>query len=193
MSSLCAQPIPVELMAGNRFASIDVSLSKSFSQGSKLGFFHMNTLQSDYEDKSENSFILQDLLTYEVIKNFRIVGGAFYGIPGLNTTVGFQYNYINKNIFFLFAPRVNIIDVPSYDFMTIFQYKAEINDKTKLFARLKLLNLFDAEEHIKSYQWLRIGVERKGTQFGLAADFDEVGPNPKVTYNFGIFIRREIL
>ena len=190
--SLYAQPIPVELMSGHKFTSVDVSLSKSFTKDSRLGFFHMNTLVIDYNDKSENSFILQDLLTYQLVKNLKIVGGAFYGMPGFNTTVGFQYYYPGKNFSLLFAPRINITEEPSYDFMTILQYKTGISDNTKLVTRLKLLNLFDANQHIKSYQWLRVGLEMKGTQFGLAFDFDEYGPDPSVQYNFGLFIRREI-
>jgi hypothetical protein len=187
-----SQPIPVELMAGNKFASVDVSFSKSFTQSSKFGFFHMNTLQADYNNKYNNSFVILDMMTYEVVKNLKIVGGAFYGMPGFNTTAGIQYNYVSKNVFFLFAPRVNIINNPSYDFMTILQIKSELTEKIKLFTRLKLLNLFDSDGHIKSYQWLRLGLEIKGTQFGIAADFDEYGANPKVQYNFGLFFRREI-
>lgn len=76
--------------------------------------------------------------------------------------------------------------------MTILQYKPEINDRIKLYTRLQMLNLFDAGGNIKSYQWFRLGLEVKGTQFGLAADLDEYGPNPSVTGNFGVFIRKEI-
>lgn len=187
-----SQPIPVELMAGQRFTSLDVTFTKPFKENSKLGFFHMNTLQVDYNDKLKNSLVLQDLVFYEIIRNFKIVAGAFYGKSGFNTTAGFQYSYTSKSAFFLFAPRVNIIDEPSYDFMTIFQYKAPLNEKIKLYTRLKLLNIFDANGHIKSYQWFRLGLDLSGTQFGLAADFDENGPSPKSEYNFGLFLRREI-
>jgi hypothetical protein len=55
-----------------------------------------------------------------------------------------------------------------------------------------MLNLFDSEGNIRSYQWLRLGLEIKKTQFGLAVNFDEYGPNPEIEFNFGLFIRREI-
>lgn len=188
-----AQPIPVELMAGSRFLSVDVTVSKKFSENSKWGFFHMNTLQVDNKTKLKNSFILQDLITYEFIRNLKIAGGAFYGMPGFNPTAGFQYNYSGKKFLFLFAPRVNIIAEPSYDFMTILTWKVPLSEKVRLFTRLKLLNIFDANSHIKSYQWFRLGLDKKGYQYGLAADFDEPGAHPKVQYNFGFFIRKEIL
>ncbi len=187
-----AQPMPVEFMAGNRYSSFDMNLTKQFSESSRFGYFHMNTITVDYNEEFKNSFIMQDLLIYEAVKNFKIVAGSFYGKSGFNLTTGIQYNYNSRNFFFLFAPRVNITDVPSYDFMTIFQYKVPLNEKIKLFTRLKLLNVFDADEHIKSYQWFRLGLDIKGNQFGLAADFDEYGPHPKVESNLGLFIRREI-
>jgi hypothetical protein len=190
--ALHGQPIPVELMVGNKFTSLDVTFTKPFKENSKFGFFHMNTIQADYDDKSKNSFVLQDLVFFEAVKNLKIVAGAFYGKPGFNTTAGLQYSINSKKVFFLFAPRVNIIEEPSYDFMTIFQYKTPLNEKVKLYTRLKLLNVFDANEHIRSYQWFRLGVDLSGTQFGLALDLDEYGPDPSVEYNFGFFVRREI-
>jgi hypothetical protein len=179
-------------MGGNKFMSFDMNFSRTFSDSTRLGFFHMNTIQFDYDDDTRNSFVLQDLLTYEVIKNLKIVGGIFYGKPGVNSTIGFQYNYFGKRFLFLFAPRVNITEVPSYEFMTLIQYKARLTDNLKLFTRLKLLNVFDANEHIRSYQWFRVGLDHRGYQFGLAADFDEYGPSADAEFNFGLFIRKEI-
>jgi len=66
-----SQPIPVELMMGNKYGTVNLSFSRNFSQTSKFGFFHMNTVQFDYKDEDKNSFILQDLAYYEVIKNLR--------------------------------------------------------------------------------------------------------------------------
>ncbi len=187
-----SQPIPVELMVGNQYLSIDASLLKKFSENSKFGFYHLNTLQIYYNNTLKNSFILQDLLFYEAFKNLRVVAGAFYGKPGFNATAGFQYNFFAKNIFFFIAPRINIIEEPSYDIITVLQYTKPLTEKLKLFTRLKIGNLFDAQNHIKSYQWIRIGLDKNGTQFGIAANFDENGLNPKVETNFGLFVRREI-
>lgn len=186
------QPIPVELMMGNKYGVVDVAFSKNFSQNSKFGFFHMNSVQFDYNEEFKNSFLLQDLIYVEAIKNIRLVGGVVYSKAGFNTTAGVHYIYTDEKVVFLCAPRVNIESQPSYDIMTILQYKTPLNDKLKLFTRLKLLNLFDKGGNIKSYQWLRLGLEIKGIQFGLAANLDEYGPHPSVESNFGLFIRKEI-
>lgn len=54
-----AQPIPVELMMGNKYGTVTVSLNRSFSQNSRLGVFHMNTVQFDYKDelKIRNTYL----------------------------------------------------------------------------------------------------------------------------------------
>jgi hypothetical protein len=187
-----AQPIPVEFVSGHRYVVFDVNLTKKFSPTSKWGFFHMNTIQAYYQEKEKNSFIIQDLLFFEALKNFRLAGGAFYGKPGFNPTIGFQYNPVGKKTVFLFAPRINLTSELSYDFMTIFQYKTPINSKLQFFGRFKMLNLFDANAHIKSYQWIRLGLEARKFQFGLAANIDEMGPEPIVESNFGVFVRKEI-
>jgi len=189
---IMAQPIPVELMMGHKYGAVNLSFSKNFSQTSRLGFFHMNTVQFDYKDENKNSFILQDLIYVETFKNLRVAGGVAYTKGGFNPTVGLQYVYSGKKLLFLCAPRVNIESEPSYDIMTVFQYKPEINDRLKLFSRVQLLNVFDSGGNIRSYQWMRLGLEAKGIQFGLAANLDEYGPDPSVESNFGLFIRKEI-
>jgi hypothetical protein len=189
---LNAQPIPVELMMGDKYGSVNLAFNRNFSQNSRFGFFHMNTVQFYFKEESKNSFLLQDLLYFEAIKNLRVAGGVVYSKGGFNTTAGLQYVFSGKKLVFLCAPRVNIESEPSYDIMTIIQYKTPINDRVKLFTRMQALNLFDANGNIKSYQWMRLGLEVKGIQFGLAANLDEYGPNPSLDTNLGVFIRKEI-
>jgi len=187
-----AQPIPIELMLGHQYGAIDMAFSKKFSPTSRLGLFHMNTIQFDYNEEAKNSFILQDQLFVETFKNLRVTAGVAYSKGGFDPTAGLQYLIIGKKLMFLCAPRVNIDSDPSYDIMNIIQYKTPLNERTTLFARAKFLNVFDAEGNIKSFQWFRLGFEKKGVQFGLAFNLDENGPNPSVEYNLGTFIRKEI-
>jgi hypothetical protein len=121
-----AQPIPIELMMGHKYGTVNLSFSKDFTQKCRLGFFHMNTVQFDYKDKNNNSFILQDQIYIETFKNLRIAGGVVYSNGGFNPTAGLQYVYGGKKLFFLCAPRINIESDPSYDIMTILQYIPDI-------------------------------------------------------------------
>lgn len=57
---------------------------------------------------------------------------------------------------------------------------------------MQALNTVDATSHIKSYQWLRFGLDFRGTQCGAAVNFDEFGPHPDLQVSVGLFVRREI-
>jgi len=187
------QPIPVELMAGSQYAVINFVFSRQFSKTSKLGFFHLNTLTMHLQDKNKNDLALQNLLFYELTENFRLTGGAFYStIPGFSPTAGIQYLNTGTKWFILFSPRINIESDPSVNMFTIIRFKTRINEKAGLYTSLQALNIFDGSGHIKSYQWLRAGIDLKGTQFGLAANFDEIGPRGILTTSVGVFLRREI-
>jgi hypothetical protein len=187
-----AQPIPVEVMFGQRYGAVNLAFSRNFSQESRLGFFHMNTVEFNYKDPDHNSFILQDLLYVETIKYLRVTGGVAYSNGGFAPTAGLQYVYAGSTFFFLCAPRVNIQSEPSYDIMTLFQYTPPVNDRVKLYTGIKFLNIFDAGGNIKSYQWIRLGLGIKHFQFGLAFHMDEYGPHPSVRGNMGVFARKEI-
>jgi len=188
-----AQPIPVELMIGDKYGSVNVVFNKNFSETSRIGLFHLNTVQFGMKDEKYNSFILQDQLYIETFKNLRLAGGVVYSPGGFNATAGLQYIYGGRKFFFLFAPRIDIERDPSYDIFTIIQYKPQISEKVKLFTRIQTLNLFHSGDNIKSYQWMRLGLEIKGMQFGLGLNLDEYGPNPSVETSVGVFIRKEIL
>ena len=188
---LKAQPVPIELMVGNDYSVFELSFSKSLSKDSKLGFFHMNSVEFGYHGEY-SSIILQDLLYVEALKNLRVAGGLAYSPGGFNPTAGLQYSYANQKLFILIAPRVNIKSDYSYDIMNIIQYKVPINENLKLFTKAKFLNVFTPNGNIKSYQAFRLGIDTKGVQFGLAVNLDERGPNPTLTTNWGVFIRKEI-
>ena len=87
---------------------------------------------------------------------------------------------------------MNIESDPSFNVFSIIRFRTKITEHTRLYTSLQALNIFDVHGHIKSYQWFRAGVENQGFQFGLAANFDELGAEPKLSTNFGVFIRKEI-
>ena len=188
-----AQPIPVEFMAGQRYALVNMVMSKKFNTDSNIGFFHVNSLTMDYKDKSEDNLVVQNMLFYEPLRNFRIAGGAAYATkPGFSPAAGLQYIHVGPHWFVLFSPRITIESDPSYTMFAIVRYAARMNENYNLYTSLQALNVFDTHEHITSSQWIRAGLDRHGLQFGVAVNFDEAGPDPNVKINAGLFIRREI-
>ncbi|MDD2306277.1 MAG: hypothetical protein PHP53_16355 [Prolixibacteraceae bacterium] len=189
-----AQPIPAELMLGNKYGTLKMIVSKNFSQTSKFGIFHINILQFDYLHNSENDLMLQDLVFFEPIKNFRITGGGLYtGKAGLLPTAGLQYKLNKKSLFLLLSPRINFNNGKNEgDIFSILQFTPKINEQLDFVVGVQSLFLFNRDGNIKSAQDLRLGLGFKNTQVGIAAGLEQVGPNYKSFSNFGIFIEQSI-
>ena len=187
-----AQPIPVEVMAGTRYASSSVVLSRHFAPGARFGFFHLGTTNLDYES-GEGEVTTQDLLFFEPVRGFRIAGGAFYGSgPGFKPTAGLQYLRAGKSWFVLLSPRANLERDPAYSVFSILQLKPPLGAKAKGFALLQALSVLNSEGHNFSYQWLRLGLDREGRQFGLAINLEQARAGPAFQISVGVFVRREI-
>ncbi|BBE19460.1 hypothetical protein AQPE_3645 [Aquipluma nitroreducens] len=189
-----AQPIPAELMLGDKYGTLKMIVSKNFSQTSKFGIFHINILQFDYLHNSENDLMLQDLVFFEPIKNFRITGGGLYtGKTGFLPTAGMQYKLNKKSLFLLLSPRINFRDSRNEgDIFSILQLTPKINEKLNFVAGIQSLFLFNGDGNIKNMQDLRLGLGFRNTQVGIAAGLEQVGPNYKSFTNFGIFIEQSI-
>ena len=187
-----AQPIPLEVMAGTRYASSSVVLSRSFASGSRFGFFHLGTTNLEYES-GDAEVTTQDLLFFEPVRGFRIAGGAFYSsVPGLKPTAGLQYLRAGKSWFVLLSPRANMERDPAYSVFTILQLKPPLGARTKGFALMQALSVLNSDGHDFSYQWLRLGLDLEGRQFGLAINLEESSSGPAFQVSAGVFVRREI-
>ena len=185
-------PVPVELMIGDEYSSAVLVLSKPFAPKSRWGVFHENTLRAFYDESRDGDVAAQTLLTFAPGAGFRVTAGAFYGTaPGVSPTAGVQYVKPGKRWFVLVAPRVNLESDVSYSIFSILRYTRGAEGRPRLYIALQALNAFDAQRHIRSYQWTRIGADVRGTQFGLAVNLDEAGPNPRVNASAGVFVRRE--
>jgi hypothetical protein len=189
-----AQPIPAELMIGDKYGTLKMIVSKNFSPTSKFGIFHINILQFDYRHNVENDLMLQDLLFFEPIQNFRITGGGLFSDKaGFLPTAGIQYKLNKKRLFILLSPRINFRDRNNEgDIFSILQLTPKINDKLDLVVGVQSLFLFNRDGNIKSAQDLRLGLGFKHTHVGIAAGLEQVGPHHKSSSNLGIFIEQSI-
>ena len=192
-SRQASAPVPVEVMVGNAYSTANLVLSKPFAPQSHWGVFHQNTLSMFYDDARDGDLAAQTLLTFAPGAGFRLTAGAFYGTaPGVSPTAGIQYVRPGRNWFVLVSPRVNLESDPSYSIFSILRYSRGEIGRPRLYLALQALNAFDARQHIRSYQWTRIGADVRGTQFGLAVNFDEAGPHSRVNASAGVFVRREV-
>lgn len=77
-----------------------------------------------------------------------------------------------------------------YSWFSIFRYAPPIGEHWKLFTGLELFTLFNKSGHTFSVQRIRLGLDFKGYQFGLASNLSEAGKKFSTDNNFGGFIRK---
>ncbi|WP_163326255.1 hypothetical protein [Draconibacterium mangrovi] len=70
------QSIPVELLLENKYGSVDITFTKYFAHKLRIGVFHFNSLEFDYDEVYKNSIILKDLLFVETVENLKLAAGA---------------------------------------------------------------------------------------------------------------------
>jgi hypothetical protein len=187
-------PVPVEVALVDRYASMNLILAKPLAAASRWGVFHQSTLVVGHSGSATpDDLATQTLLTFAPAGGFRLTAGAFYATtPGVVATAGGQYLHAGPNWFVLLSPRVSLEGDPAYSAFSIVRYQRGPRTGTRLYLELQALNTFRAEEHIRSFQWLRLGADRRGTQFGLALNFDAEGRNPRTETSVGVFLRRPL-
>lgn len=181
-------PVAVELTAVTDYASVDLVLSKPLAPGSRWGVFHQHTLVAGYDRSHADDLATQSQVTFAATRWLRLTSGMFYASgPGFSPTAGLQLTGMGHGWFLSVSPRVNVERQPSYSVFTFVE-----RTRGRLYVNLQSLNAFDAQQHFRSYQWVRAGVDFRGTKLGVGANLDEIGPSPSIDGSVGVFVRREV-
>lgn len=187
-----AQPIPIEIMAGNRNAWYQHVLSRPFSQQSHWGYFHTSSLHAFY-DHTPDELMSQSYLTYSVTPWMKGAVGSFYATaPGFKPSAALQFAKRGNHYFLLAVPRIDLITSPSYDMMVMFEYTPHITPGLSFYSRTQIMENYTGTTHNRSYQNIRLGLSVKGIQTGVAANFDAYGPNKNYYSNIGLFIKKDL-
>jgi hypothetical protein len=190
--SLYSQSLPIEVVVGHRYIGTQVNVDKKFPDHPRWSFYHTNTMKINYQNKSSNEFMMLNLLQFQVIYHFRILGGTYYGLPGFKPTMGLGYGQKSNNFSITVNARISLIQHPDWEYFLGMQYNPPLSEKIRLYSRLQMRSAFNTAGHIKGYQWFRVGMDAGGFQFGAAANLDEYGQSAKLFYNFGVFIRKDL-
>jgi hypothetical protein len=175
------QPIPVEVMAGHQYAMYQHTLSKSISGNDRFGVVHLSNILGWYRQPPQkggmqNEFMNQGYLRY-----------------GLSGSFSVQYLLNRKNWLFVVSPRFDIREKGAYEMFGMFEFRPLINGNMKLYMRIQGMTSHGPYHHNRSYQRLRLGVEKRGIQFGAGFNTDVYGKSRMVKLNAGLFVRKAIL
>ncbi len=194
-----AQPINLEVMAGNDYLFYQHLIAKKFAAQSPFGFMHIANVSNRYQTDIKkggrpNEVMNQVYITSALNKHFTLLTGIFYNhVTGIRASAGIQFAMPFKNGLFVTVPRADIEHRGSVEMMSMLEYQPAITKTVKLYSRLQVMSNYGAFRHNRSYQRLRLGINLKGVQFGAAMNLDEYGKESKLYFNTGIFIRKEII
>ncbi|PBQ30947.1 hypothetical protein CNR22_03895 [Sphingobacteriaceae bacterium] len=181
----------MEVVLGNKYTWYQYSASKKLSE-SKFGVFGTGSLIAPYKENKKEELMNQFYLTYELLKGIKASVGSFYSTqPGFRPSVNIQFFKAVKNLTVLAVPRIDICKNPSYDLMFLLEYKPKIAGQLPLYSKFQSMFNFSGDKHNRSYQYLRLGINLKHLQTGIAINFDAYGPAITYRRNYGLFIRKD--
>jgi hypothetical protein len=190
------KPIPIELVLGNSRLGLQSIINKNLPESKRFSFFSVTNFESDYSQNSNSlDFINNSQISFEIYKGFGISsGGNINKVTGLSPTLGLQYVFANPKWLFVVTPNLIFTTRNTASLLSILEYKPKLTDQLKVYSRVQGLynHNIKSSAHERSYLQLRIGIEYKKYQFGLASNLDYFGPNRSFKENYGVFIRANL-
>ena len=202
--------IPFEVMTGDKQTLYYAYIQKDLDSVGRWNIFSQSLYAINYKNKAQNSISIEGQVTYQFSNWLGLsAGGGFDGIEFV-PTVGLSFGYLNKKGDFSISafPMIQLSRPVALDFFALINYSPQFNKKWGVFSQLiagtnlglqkeypnqkrDVLNIFT--RHNISNQLLRVGLNYKQKiQFGLGADFAQIGMKEGTFENFGVFIRYQI-
>ncbi len=181
-----------EVMPGNNFVFTDVQFFKSFDKKYQTTLFSRTRARITYDDEKGVDFFSGAYLNYTTKSG---IGGSVIGRInniGFDLDVGIHFYKQKKNFSIFVLPSVSLTSRGVYSWFSIFRFRPQLNEYWKWYTSLELFSAFDKSTHVASTQRIRIGLDFKTFQFGLAMNVTKFGEKwKKVNDNYGVFLRKE--
>ncbi|MEO0468464.1 MAG: hypothetical protein AAF206_02495 [Bacteroidota bacterium] len=178
----------LELMLGHERIFADVQWLKFIDQDRHWSIFSRTRATVDYDNQTDLfsgaylNYTLKNGLGASVIGKIANSGaGADAGV----------HLFKLKPKWMLFAlVSAGLKDELEYSWFSIFRFTPKLNDQWKFYSSLELFSLFRQGNHLVSVQRLRLGLDHRQFQFGVAGNFTEVGADWTGRSNLGLFVRK---
>lgn len=181
-------PIPVEILAGHRAFSYQHVINKNL-RGEKFSFFNVTSFDADYDRNEDNVFLISGFFSYSLGKGFSAGLGGEIQRPGAFVIAGAQYAYVSNQLLIVVFPSVNLNGDTQYSQLNLLEYRPNISRSLRGYFRAQILIITDFNVYNRGYQQVRLGLQIKQTQIGLAATFDQFDSGTIATTNYGAFVR----
>lgn len=184
--------IPVEISVGHSGYYYQHSFAARFNKEQPWGIFHTSSVLVPYDKRRVNEIMSQSYLFYTLSKVWSTgIGSIFTPLDRVRPSVFLQYFLKGKRTSFMIYPRADLWTDPNFELMGFIEYKGGQSGTLKLYARVQYMTTWNMQEHARSYQYLRLGINLEELQLGAAANFDQYGAAATGYSNIGFFVRKE--
>ncbi|MEO0338898.1 MAG: hypothetical protein AAF242_06765 [Bacteroidota bacterium] len=177
-----------ELMPGTERIFIDAQFLKFLDQDYKVSLFSRARATAEYDEQNTDLF-MGTYLNYTTKSG---LGGSLVGrisSTGSGVDIGAHYFKAGKSFTIFALPSINIGDDLLYSWFSIMRFTPVLKDDWKWYTSLELFSAFGDIGHLSSVQRIRLGVDKKGYQFGLAINLRE-SRFADTDVNPGVFLRK---
>jgi len=188
----CWAQIPVELTTGHSSYYYQHSFAAKFNAEKPFGFFHVSTILIPYDTDRGNEIMSQSYISYALNNRWSSgIGSIYTPMDRVRPTIFLQYFKKERETSIMLFSRSDLWDDPSLEFVGSIEYNGKRKRDLNVYARLQLQTIWNLSQHLRSTQFLRLGINLREVQFGLAANFDQYGSTAKFYSNIGLFVRKE--
>jgi len=188
--STMAQPVAVELMVGRNLYWYQHTLARKIGNSEKAGFFHVSSMHAFFGDNRNSEIMSQSYFTYVIMPGVTGTLGTHYSSgPGWAPSIAIQLYKRSGDFTLMLVPRADILKRHTFDAMTLIEFTPRLFGELRLYTRMQAMSNFSENQHNRSYQNFRIGINVRKVQVGAAINIDEYGSETKTHHNTGFFLK----
>ena len=180
----------IEAYLGEDFFNLETWLTKSFDKEYRISLFNLNTAEHNF-DAEETTFMSYSIVSYNWLKGFGPAVGTRLLKDRWVALGGPQYTYYTEKFFVTANFTSEFKSNPDFEFFSIIQFRPQITQKIDGFLQGQFSFNFNSEEHLLSFQYVRLGADLGTVQAGLAFNQFQFGSDWEYDLQPGLFLRLE--
>ncbi|MGI9570699.1 MAG: hypothetical protein ACR2PH_13425 [Desulfobulbia bacterium] len=186
--SYVSPPIPAEVMVGNKSSVYQLLIHRKIVKDKKFDYFSLISYKNNYDDNIPNSFFIQSVVTYDIMKNLSVgLGANIKSFDGVKPLISAFYINASKNYFLLIQPAYELHKDGLFELFTTYTWSPKNDRKIQPYFNIQALTSFK-EKHAFSYHRWSLGIQYKIFRFGPALNTQYYGEEAISETNVGGFI-----
>ncbi len=185
-----AQPLPVELVSNANSLWYAHTFQKFFGKQQRFGISHTTSGIIPVNGNQPAEWMSQHYVNWIIKQGIRLDIGSFYASkPGIQASLGVQFSRFRSNYGLLLKVRADPNGFRTRELFGFGEFKPRINTQIRLYSRWQFMYNATQQLHNRSYQYFRLGMHYRTSDFGLAYLHDVYGNSKQHFGQKGLYVR----